>query len=164
MPDLVTHAFPPVWDAHSRILILGTMPSVKSREQQFYYMHPQNRFWKVLSALLQWEFPQTIDEKKQMLLRSRIALWDVLASCEIEGSADSTIRSPAANDFTPLLRGAPIRAVFTNGRKADKLYRKLSLPQTKLPAACLPSTSPANAAFTLPRLLAAWRAVPEALG
>lgn len=161
MPKLVSHQFDPVYDEHSRILILGTMPSVKSREHQFYYMHPQNRFWKVLSSLLEWEFPATTEQKKQMLLCNHIALWDVLASCEIRGSADSSIKSPVVNDFEPLFARTQIQEVYTNGRKADELYRKYSFPRTGRAAIYLPSTSPANASFSLDRLLASWQVLLE---
>lgn len=140
----VTHTFKPVFNKDSRILILGTMPSVKSRAENFYYMHPQNLFWKVISSILGRETPETAGEKKKMLLDNHIALWDVLQSCEIEGSSDSSIRKPIANDITPILKNSGIRAVFTNGTKATELYRRYIRPSAGIDCIPLPSTSPAN--------------------
>lgn len=153
----VSHDFGPVFDTKSKILILGTMPSVKSREGHFYYHHPQNRFWKVIAALLQVEVPQTIAEKKAMLLQGGVAVWDVIASCDIEGSSDSSIRNVEANDIGFLLRRAPIERIFANGAKAAQLYDRYCFPGTGMPAAKLPSTSPANAAWSLERLIKKWR-------
>lgn len=153
----VTHTFEPVWDQNSRILILGSLPSVKSREQGFYYGHPQNRFWKVLAAITEQPVPQTIEEKKQFLLRQRIAVWDVIASCEIEGSSDSSIRHVVPADIAGLLRKSGITRVFANGGKAGELYDKYILSETGIKAVRLPSTSPANAAWPLERLMEAWR-------
>ena len=155
----VTHTFEPVWDEHSRILILGSFPSVKSREQGFYYGHPQNRFWKVLAAVAEEPVPDTIDEKKQFLLLHKIAVWDVIASCEIEGSSDSSIRHVIASDIAGLLSRTGITRVFVNGKKAAQLYEKYTLPLTGMKAVCLPSTSPANAAWSLERLIAAWKVI-----
>ena len=162
IPEAVVHEFPPVWDGNSKILILGTFPSVKSREQHFYYGHPQNRFWKVIAALTKNETPETMEEKKRLLLKSGIAVWDVIASCEIVGSSDSSIRNVKANDIAGLLKNSRIRAVYANGGTAYRLYQKFCFPDTGLEAVCLPSTSPANAAWTLPRLLEAWKIIlPE---
>lgn len=141
---LVQHSLEPVFDGESTILILGTMPSVASRENGFYYSHPQNRFWQVLSAVFDEPLPYTADQKKKLVLSHGIALWDVLASCEIDGSEDSSIKKPVANDFTALLAASPIRAVYTTGEKAATLYRKLCRASTGLDAIPLPSTSPAN--------------------
>ncbi len=152
------HPIPPVYDEHSRILILGSFPSVKSREECFFYAHKQNRFWRVLSAILGVDTPVTIDEKKAMLLGHGIALWDVLASCDITGSSDAAIKNAVANDLTPILNSAPIEAIFTNGAKAGAMYDKLILPQMGMSAVKLPSTSPANAAWSAERLTAAWSA------
>lgn len=152
----VTHDFEPVWDEHSRILILGSLPSVKSREQGFYYGHPQNRFWRVLAAVTKEPVPQTIEEKRAFLLRQGIAVWDVIASCEIEGSSDSTIRDVVPADITGLLRKSGITKVYVNGGKAAELYAKYILPQTGIKAVKLPSTSPANAAWSLQKLVAEW--------
>ena len=136
------HPFPPVFDQNSRILILGSFPSVKSREQGFFYGHPQNRFWRVTAAVMACPVPETIEEKHAFLLSNGIALWDVIAACEIENSADSSIRNAVANDLSRIFASADIHAVFTNGKTADRLYRKYIGEN----AVCLPSTSPANAA------------------
>lgn len=157
----VEHGFGPLWDEHSQILILGSMPSVKSREQGFYYGHPQNRFWKVLAAVTGQAVPETIEEKKAFLLRQKIALWDVIASCEIEGSSDSSIRDAEANDIAWLLGQTGIQRIFVNGGKAAELYDKLVLPQTQRKAVRLPSTSPANAAWSVKRLVQAWQVIVE---
>lgn len=153
------HPFPPVYDEQSEILILGSFPSVKSREENFFYGHPRNRFWQVTAAVFGEEVPKTVEEKKAFLLRNHIALWDVIASCEIEGSADSTIGSVIPNDLSVILSSAPIRAVFVNGRTAEKYYRLCTEKKTGRKAVCLPSTSPANAALRLEDLIAAWRVI-----
>lgn len=155
--QLHNHAFPPVWNEKSRILILGSFPSVKSREEGFFYGHPRNRFWNVLSVVLDCEKPTTIEEKKQMLLTHGIALWDVIASCEIRGSSDSSIRNVVANDFSELLENSQVRVIFTNGQTAGKLYQKYVEKKTGLAAIHLPSTSPANAAWSLERLVESYR-------
>lgn len=152
---LVTHPFEPIFDQNSKILILGSLPSVRSRADGFYYGHPQNRFWKLLARLFQTEIPQTIDDKKTFLLHHGIALWDVIASCEIENSADSTIRNAVPNDLSRIFETANIQMVYTNGKTADKHYRKYH----KKEAVCLPSTSPANAAFTMEKLESAWKVI-----
>lgn len=141
---MVQHSLEPVYDGNSTILILGTMPSVASRENGFYYSHPQNRFWQVLSAVFDEPLPYTAEQKKKLVLSRGIALWDVLASCEIDGSEDSSIKKPVANDFSALLAGSSIRTVYTTGEKAASLYRKLCRSSTGLDAIPLPSTSPAN--------------------
>ena len=151
----VQHNIPPVWDEHSRILILGSFPSVRSREGRFFYHHPQNRFWKVLAAVLDCPVPGSVEEKRAMLLRHGIALWDVIASCEITGSSDSSIRSAVPNDLSVIR--APIRAIFCNGQTAGKLYRTHQETRMQRSAVLLPSTSPANAAWQLERLTDAWR-------
>ncbi len=153
---VLTHTFQPVYDENSRILILGTFPSVKSREMQFYYGHPQNRFWKVTAFLTDSPIPQTIAEKKAMLLAGHIAVWDVIASCEIRGSSDSSIRGVVPNDIAGLLDQTGIRAVFANGNKAYELYEKYCEASCGLRAVRLPSTSPANAAWSLERLEESW--------
>ena len=155
----IIHSIEPVFDAESRVLILGTMPSPKSREVQFYYGHPQNRFWRVLAAVLGEEVPQSVPEKKAMLLRHRIALWDVLRACSIEGADDGSIRQPEINDLRRVLDRADIRAIFTTGTKAAALYRRYCLPVTGRPAIPLPSTSPANCRATLDELTQAYRAI-----
>lgn len=153
------HPIAPVWDEHSRVLILGSFPSVRSRQEGFFYGHPQNRFWKVLAGLWEEPIPDTVRKKTDFLLRHRIALWDVIASCEVEGSADSSLRSVIANDITPILRGASIRCIVTNGSAASALYKKHMASASELPQICLPSTSPANAAWSLPRLREAWSVI-----
>ena len=155
----IIHSIEPVFDAESRVLILGTMPSPKSREVQFYYGHPQNRFWRVLAAVLGEELPQSVPEKKAMLLRHRIALWDVLAECEITGASDSSIRNPVANDLSVILDHAPVQAVFTTGATAWKLYTRLQKPHTGIEAVRLPSTSPANCAVKMEALTEAYKAI-----
>ena len=155
----IIHSIEPVFDAESRVLILGTMPSPKSREVQFYYGHPQNRFWRVLAAVLGEEMPQSVPEKKAMLLRHRIALWDVLAECEITGASDSSIRNPVANDLSVILDHAPVQAVFTTGATAWKLYTRLQKPHTGIEAVRLPSTSPANCAVKMEALTEAYKAI-----
>ncbi len=150
------HNIPPIYHTDSRILILGSFPSVKSREGQFFYHHPQNRFWKVLAGVLGCEVPGTIEEKRDMLLTHGVAVWDVIASCEITGSSDSSIKNAVPNDVGQILDAANIRAVFCNGQTAYKLYRKYLEPRTGRTATVLPSTSPANAAWSLERLTTAW--------
>ena len=159
---MFTHPIPPVFDAQSRVLILGSFPSVKSREAAFFYGHPQNRFWRVLSALFGEEAGETPKEKTAFLLRHHIALWDVIASCEITGSADSSIKHAVPNDLTAILQTAPVTQIFTNGKTADRLYRQYLLPLTGKDAVCLPSTSPANAQWSLEKLLDAWQVVCDA--
>ena len=157
----LSHPIPPVYDRHSRILILGSFPSAKSREIGFFYGHPQNRFWKVIAALFHEEAPQTVEEKKTFLLRNHIALWDVIGSCEITGSSDASIKNARPNDIRLILDDADIRAIYTAGKTAKKYYDKYTLPMTGRAAVCLPSTSPANAAFDMNRLLQEWRCILE---
>lgn len=157
------HPFQPVYDGNSRILILGTMPSRASRKNQFYYGHPQNRFWKVLAALLKVEPPQTNEEKRALLISNRIALWDVLNSCLIESSEDSSIREPVCNDFEKILKTGLISKVFTNGEKADSLYLSLAYPKTGVMSICLPSTSRANGRYGFDKLIFEWSIILEYL-
>lgn len=151
------HEFPPVWDEHSEILILGSFPSVKSREEGFFYGHPRNRFWDVISAVMQCPKPGSTEEKRQMLISSHIAVWDVIASCRIKGSSDSSIRDVVPNDISGILSHAPVRKILANGRTAEKLYKKYIFPAVHQPVIALPSTSPANAAWTLERLIKKYR-------
>ena len=155
----IRHEFDPVYDRNSEILILGTLPSVKSREQHFYYGHKQNRFWKVVAALYGEAVPVTIEEKKKILLGHHIALFDVIAECDIAGSSDSTIRNVVPTDLSLILKQAPVRKIFANGNKAYDLYMKYSYEKTGMEAIKLPSTSPANAAFQMERLLQSWRVI-----
>ena len=159
----VSHEFDPVYDKNSKILILGTFPSVKSREMQFYYGHPQNRFWKLLARLTNWPQPTTIPEKKEMLLKNNIAIWDVIQSCEIAGSSDSSIKNVIANDLTQVLSDSSITRIYANGKTAEKLYNTYVKPQTGIDVIPLPSTSPANAAYSLDRLAASWAKILEVL-
>jgi TDG/mug DNA glycosylase family protein len=142
--SLVLHSLDPVYDSDCTILILGTMPSPTSREKGFYYSHPQNRFWQVLSAVFNEELPYTIEHKTRFVLSHGIALWDVLASCEIKGADDSSIRKPVANDLSAILSLSRIREIYTTGDKASSLYKKLCRPSTGIAATELPSTSSAN--------------------
>lgn len=158
----VSHGFEPVYDEHSRILILGSFPSVKSRENSFYYGHPQNRFWKLMARLLEEPIPETIEEKRQLLLSHGIAIWDVVAACDIKGSSDSSIRNVIPADINRILQAANIEKIIANGDTAYKFYRKYCEAHTGREAMKCPSTSPANAIFTLDRLADAWNAVLSA--
>lgn len=153
----ISHTFEPVYNEASEILILGSFPSVKSRENHFYYGHPQNRFWKVLANILNVEVPETIPEKKQMLLEHHIAVWDVIESCTILGSSDTSIKDVVVNDFTEILAKSNITKIYVNGTKAYDLYQKYAEKKTGIKAIKLPSTSPANAAWKLDRLCEAWK-------
>lgn len=157
----IEHEFDPVYDENSRVLILGSLPSVKSREQGFYYGHPRNRFWKVLASVLGVPEPLAIEEKKQMLLDGHVAVYDVIKSCEIKGSSDSSIRNVTPSDIERITGHAPIRAVFTNGKTAGRLYRKYQADYIMLPMIELPSTSPANAAYSLEQLEMIWQQALE---
>lgn len=152
----LVHTFKPVWDENSKILVLGTFPSVKSREYGFYYGHPQNRFWRVVAAITNQITPVTIEDKKKLLLASNIAVWDVIASCSIKGSSDSSIRDVIVNKLSPLLTGSRITGIYANGAKAHELYMKYSYKETGMEITRLPSTSPANAIYTLEKLVDAW--------
>ena len=157
----VIHKIPPVYNKNSQILILGSFPSVKSREGRFFYHHKQNRFWKVLSTIVNDVLPETIDEKKDFLLKNHIAVWDVIASCDIEGSSDSRIKNAVPNDFSDKLKAAPIRKIYTNGGTAYKLYHKYCEKVTGIKAMKLPSTSPANASYSLDRLISEWKVIAD---
>lgn len=158
-PALVRHTIDPVFDANSRVLVLGTMPSPKSRETGFYYGHPQNRFWKVMAALFDEPVPETNDQKRNLALRHGIALWDVLSECTIEGASDGTIADCVPNNLGTVISKAPIEAIFCTGAKAAELYGKYCEPQTDMECTRLPSTSPANAAKSLDQLIEAYRAL-----
>ena len=148
-----------MYDKDSEILILGTLPSVKSRENNFYYGHKQNRFWKVLATLLKEPVPETIEEKKAMLLAHRIALWDVIQSCDIKGSSDSSIKNVQPTDIGMILEKTNMTQIYANGNKAGQLYKRYQFPITGIEATVLPSTSPANAAWSLARLCEAWKTI-----
>lgn len=156
---MIKHPIPPLYDKNSRVLILGSFPSVKSREAQFFYGHPQNRFWRVTSAVFNEPVPQTVDEKRAFLLRNHLAVWDVIGACDIKGSADSTIRNVTPNDLRIILDASDIEEIFVNGKTAEKYYNKYTKDITGRPAICLPSTSPANAAWSVERLVEAWQRI-----
>lgn len=159
MAEFIVHPIDPVYRSDSRILILGSFPSIKSREAMFFYGHPQNRFWRVAAAVFLDTFPQTVPERRAFLLRHHIAAWDVIRSCEITGSSDASIRGAVANDLRPILETATIREIFVNGKTAERLYQRLIEPVIGRKAICLPSTSPANAAWSLERLTEAWQVI-----
>lgn len=158
---MIQHPIPPLYNKDSKILILGSFPSVKSREDMFFYAHPQNRFWKVISAVFGDTVPKTIEEKKTFLLKNNIAIWDVIASCDITGSSDSSIKNAVANDIGRILNEADIKCIFTNGRTAQKYYNKYIYGDIKRECVCLSSTSPANAAKSLDALIAQWQIIKE---
>ncbi|MBR2742180.1 MAG: DNA-deoxyinosine glycosylase [Clostridia bacterium] len=161
-PARETHNIPPVFDSESRILILGSFPSVKSREEGFFYGHRQNRFWAVVSRILGVPKPETIEEKRDMLISHHIALWDVIESCDIAGSADSKIRNAVPNDISRITRAADIRHIYLNGGEAFKMFERYN-GDIGLPYSRLPSTSPANAAYSVERLAREWEVIREFL-
>jgi TDG/mug DNA glycosylase family protein len=161
--DLLFHPIPPVYDADSKILILGSFPSPRSRESSFYYGHPQNRFWPVLARVFGTDRPASNEEKIRFLLDRHIALWDVLASCTVRNADDSSIRNCTANDLSVILSAADIRAIFTTGSTAFRLYKRLCFPKTGIPAIALPSTSPANRRISIEELVCAYEIILEYL-
>lgn len=156
---MIIHPIQPVYDKDSKVLILGSFPSVKSREEGFFYGHPQNRFWKVTTSIFDEEIPRTPQEKKAFLIRNHIALWDVIGSCDIDGSSDSSIRNVKVNDISMILTTADIKAIYLNGKKAYHLYQKYMQPVIQREGVCLPSTSPANAVWSLEKLKQAWSVI-----
>lgn len=156
----ISHGFDPVFDERSRVLVLGSFPSVLSRENRFYYGNPRNRFWAVMGAALGEETPapDDIDAKRALLLRHGVALWDVVESCDVRGSSDASIRGVVPADVARITRVAPVVAVLCNGGTAGRLYRRWLEPDTGIPAEVLPSTSPANASWSLERLARRWTA------
>lgn len=158
----MTHTLDPIYDASSRVLVLGTMPSPKSREVRFYYGNPQNRFWRVLARLWDEDVPASNDERTALCLRHHIAIWDVLASCAITGASDATIADPVPNEIWTVLWRAPIEQVFTTGTTATRLYRQLLEHVCGMPCTPLPSTSPANARMRLDDLVAAYAPLKDA--
>ena len=157
------HNIPPVYDKQSRVLILGSFPSVKSRETEFFYGHPQNRFWKVIAALCGAPVPETVAQKKELLFQNGIALWDVIAVCSVDGSADSSIKNAVPNDISSLLSETNIKHIFLNGKTAEKYYNRYMKSAVDIPALCLPSTSPANAAKNLDALVEDWSIIKKFL-
>lgn len=150
---------PPIFDENSKILILGSMPSRKSREAKFYYMHPQNRFWKILSTI----FEEPIEDKKAFLKRRNIALWDTISSCDIAGASDASIKNVVPNDIASLIKNSHIQTIFTAGKTAEKYYRKYTYPNLKMESTCLPSTSPANCRISFDDIVKEWNIVKEYL-
>ena len=157
----VVHPFEPIFDSRSRMLVLGSLPSVLSRKNNFYYGNPQNRFWRVVAAVFSQPTPETIEDKTALLLRCGIALWDVVAQCDVVGSSDASIRNVTPTDLSRIFDAARVEAVFANGRTAAKHYEKYQMPLYGRPIVTLPSTSPANAAWSLERLCGAWRILAE---
>lgn len=153
----IAHTFKPVYDKNSTVLILGSFPSVKSREQGFFYGHPQNRFWKVVASICCVDVPKTIDEKITMLLRNNIAIWDVIESCDIIGSSDSSIQNVIPMDLSLIINNSKVTRIFANGMTAAKLYRKYTENKIGMPIYELPSTSPANAKYSLNNLIEIWK-------
>lgn len=154
--ETALHNIDPIWDENSKVLILGSFPSVKSREIQFYYSYKYNRFWNVISNVLKCDEPTTVQEKTSILLNNNIAVWDVVKSCEIIGSSDSTISNVKVNDLTKITNTANVKMIFTNGYKANELYNKYLYEITGIKAIMLPSTSPANAKYSLDKLIDKW--------
>lgn len=159
----IEHGIPPVFNAESRVLILGTMPSPKSRENGFYYMHPQNRFWRVISTVLGEPLPTTNGERASLLLKNKIALWDTLAQCDIIGASDSSVKNETPNDLSVITDTADIKAIFTTGKAAYKYYCRFQQEKTGIEAICLPSTSPANARFGLDALIDEYKIIKSCL-
>lgn len=155
----IIHPFSPLYDENSEILILGSFPSVKSREEMFFYGHPQNRFWRVIAAVTESKVPENISEKRELLLKNRIALWDVISSCEITGSSDSSIKNVVPNDISEILKNSKIKRIYVNGKTSEKYYNKYIREKTGINAVCLPSTSPANAKCTLEKLQEEWKRI-----
>lgn len=151
--------FGPLYDSESRILILGSFPSVKSREACFYYGHPRNRFWPLLAKLLECETPSTVEERKLFAVRNHIALWDSIEECDIQGSDDSSIRNAVPVDIMQVLNTSPIRRIYANGAVSGKVYNQYLRPISGREATVLPSTSPANASWNLERLAEAWQII-----
>lgn len=156
---MVLHNIPPLYGEKSETLILGSFPSVKSREAEFFYGHPQNRFWRVLAGVFSAPVPETVEQKKKLVLENRIALWDVIAECEITGSADTSIKNVKPNDIAGIIEKTAISRIFVNGKTAEKYYIRYIEKTVGQKAVCLPSTSPANAAWSLERLINAWQVI-----
>ncbi len=159
--ESIVHPIPPLYDENCKILILGSFPSVKSREAMFFYGHPQNRFWKLMAALFEEAYPQSVEEKKSLVLKHHIAMWDTIRSCTITGSSDSSIKDVVPNDLSVILDNSRVERIFCNGATSYRLYLKYIYPTTGVKAVKLPSTSPANAAFNLERLLTEWSMIKD---
>lgn len=163
MSERIIHPFEALYNENSKVLILGSFPSVKSREVSFFYGHPRNRFWKVIPALFGEEEPLTIEKKKELILRRNLALWDSIHSCEITGSSDSSVKNVVPNDISKIIGNSKVSKVFCNGALSHKMYMKYIFPDTKIEAVKLPSTSPANAAYSLDKLIEEWKIIKEYL-
>ena len=163
MSERIIHPFEALYNENSKVLILGSFPSVKSREVSFFYSHPRNRFWKVIPALFGEEEPVTIEKKKELILRRNLALWDSIHSCEITGSSDSSVKNVVPNDISKIIGNSKVSKVFCNGALSHKMYMKYIFPDTKIEAVKLPSTSPANAAYSLDKLIEEWKIIKEYL-
>ena len=153
------HPLKPLYNSESKTLILGSFPSVKSRELNFFYAHPQNRFWKVIASIYNSPLPTTIEEKTKLILDNNLALYDVIYSCEIHSSADSTIKNVTPSNLTKVIKNSKIDRVFVNGKTAEFYYKKYTEKALNIKAECLPSTSPANANFTLEKLIEKWEII-----
>lgn len=153
----ITHPFDPIYDSNSEVLILGSFPSVKSRLEKFPYAHPQNRFWKIIADILKVEFPVEFEDKKIMLKEGKIALWDVLESCEITGSSDASIKNPIVNNISEIIEKSNISKILFNGKKSYQIYQKFYIDKPQVETYILPSTSPANATYSYDRLLEEWK-------
>lgn len=152
----IIHPFEPVYDSNSKILILGSFPSIKSREENFYYANPYNRFWKLIAKILHSDVPTTIEEKKKLLIDNKIAIWDVIYSCEIDGSLDASIKEPKVNDICSLLKDTKINTIIFNGKKASQVYSKYLEQYGGIDYYTLPSTSPTNASYSFEKLYSSW--------
>jgi len=161
MIDRNDYPFVPLYNENSRTLILGSFPSVKSQENKFFYGHPQNRFWPMIAEIFGAERPQNKEEKIRLILENNLAVWDVIESCDIVGSSDSSIKNVVPNDFTEILAESKIERIFINGKTAEKFYKKYQAKTVDIPAVCLPSTSPANAAWSFERLVETWSVIKE---
>lgn len=161
MPNKIYHTIPPIFDKESKILILGSLPSFKSREEKFYYAHPKNRFWKILAITFDKEIPKTIEDKKNLLRKHHVALWDVISSCEIKGSSDSSIKNVIPNDLNIILKKCKIAKIFTLGKTATNLYKKYCYPKTNIESIYLPSTSPANCAIKDDKLIKEFKKIRD---
>ena len=158
---MIVHPIKPVYNKDSKILILGSFPSVKSREEGFFYGHKKNRFWKVLSIIFAQKEPINIDEKREFLLKNHVAVWDVIKSCEIVGSSDATIKNALANDLSEIIDNSKVKRIFVNGKTAEKYYDKYLREITGITATVLPSTSPANAVYSIEKLVDEWSVIKE---
>ena len=156
---MTVHPIPPLFSENSHTFILGSFPSVKSREAMFFYGHPQNRFWSVLAMIYGTDKPMTVEEKKKLIPENNLALWDVIASCEITGSSDSSISDVTANNLDVIIKNSKVERIFVNGKTAEKYYNKYTYPKTGIKAICLPSTSPANAAWNIEKLVEKWKII-----